>query len=329
MNSAAIILGQIALLVVLGFVLIKSTKLAASAIEALVNHSKQRKFGLVVFIVALSVSLPELVMAVVASINGAGELALANVIGSNIANISLVLGGAALISGSVWASDKMIKNEIVSVFLIGCLPLLLLMDKQLSRIEGLALVILYGVYMVKELGRSKKTEMSSPKAEEQIKNLLHKLTNHTLEKRIGLFGLGIMGMLASAQAIVMVATSLANYAVIPAFLVGLFILAVGTSLPELAFEVVAIKHRQSTMAFGNIIGSIVANGTIIIGLAAMIKPIVIETSMRAFLISNLGFVVIFGLFWWFTKTKHRLDRREGLSLVVAYLVFGLIQYFLR
>lgn len=328
-SSAGIIAGQIALLVGLGLVLIKATNLTASAVEALINHSRQRKFGLVVFLVALSTSLPELIVSTVASLNGQGELALANIIGANIANISLILGGAALIAGSLKASDTIIKKEMVSVFLIGCLPLLLLMDQQLSRLEGLALILLYIIYIQRELVKKQKQAVPPPKAEEQIKNLLHKLGNHTLEKRLLLVGVGLILMLLSAEGIVRTATALANFAQVPSFLIGLFVVSVGTSLPELLFEIVAIRHHQSTMAFGNIIGSMVANGTVILGLAALIRPIQLTASMPSYLISIMGFILIFGLFWLFTKSKHRLDRWEGLALVAAYGVFGLIQWVVR
>lgn len=328
-SSAGIIAGQIALLVGLGLVLIKATNLTASAVEALINHSRQRKFGLVVFFVALSTSLPELVVTLIASANGQGELALANIMGANIANISIILGGAALIAGSLRATDTVIKKEIATVFLIGCLPLLLLMDQQLSRLEGWALILLYAVYIHQEFGRKSKLATPPPKAEEQIKSLLHKLRNHSLEKRLLLFGVGLGGMLLAAELMVQVAISLSSYASISPFLIGLFILAVGSSLPELMFEIVAIRHHQSTMAFGNIVGSIVANGTVILGLSAVIRPITLGKSMPAYLVSNIAFILIFGMFWLFTKSKHRLDRWEGLVLVLLFGVFGVVQFLVR
>lgn len=324
-----VVLGQIALLVVLGFILIKAAKLTASAVEALINHSHQRKFGLVVFFVALSMSLPELVMAVMASVNGHGELALATIVGANIANISIVLGGAALIAGSLRASDTVIKKEIALVFLIGCLPLLLLMDQQLSRLEGVGLILLYVVYIYREFQQKAKVATPPPKAEEQIKQLLHKLRNHSMEKRLLLAGVGMVTMLVAAELLIKVAVSLSVYASVSPFLIGLLVLAVGSSLPELLFEIVAIRHRQSTMAFGNIIGSIVANGTVILGLAAVINPIVLNGNRQAYLISNLGFILVFGLFWLFTGSKHRLERWEGLALMLTYGVFAGIQYLLR
>ena len=101
---------------------------------------------------------------------------------------------------------------------------------------------------------------------------------------------------------------------------GLIILAIGTSLPELVFSLKSIKSGEPKMFFGNLLGSTIANSTLIVGLTAVISPITIS-SFGDYRNAIISFIIIFIAFWLFIRTKHRLDRVEGLILVLMYLVF--------
>jgi len=103
------------------------------------------------------------------------------------------------------------------------------------------------------------------------------------------------------------------------------IVSVGTTLPELVFGIKASKDKQSSMVFGNLSGSIAANATLIIGVVALISPIRIQ-AFASYLLATMVFLIIFGLFYFFIRTKHRLDRWEGLTLFLVYLIFVIIQF---
>jgi cation:H+ antiporter len=124
--------------------------------------------------------------------------------------------------------------------------------------------------------------------------------------------------------IVKTAQSFATSLGIPVLLVGLFVVALGTSLPELALEIRAIKEKEVALVFGNLLGSTVANSTLIIGLTALIAPIEV-VAVNSYLIATLAYIVLFWLFWWLTKTKRRLDRWEGVVMILGYLVFIAIE----
>jgi len=132
-------------------------------------------------------------------------------------------------------------------------------------------------------------------------------------------------LIFSANMLVRMATSLGTFLGLPVLLIGLFLVAIGTSLPELTFQLKAIRRQQPQMAFGDLLGSIVANGTLIIGVTALLSPIKIN-AFSEYLIATLAYVLIFGLFYFFIKTKQKLERWEGAVLIFVYLVFVLAEF---
>jgi cation:H+ antiporter len=136
---------------------------------------------------------------------------------------------------------------------------------------------------------------------------------------------GVGGLIFSADMIVRLAVQLGTMMGVPALLIGLFAVAVGTSLPELAFEVTAIRRREVQMAFGNILGSVVTNSTLILGVTAILAPIILDGNTDYYLVSTIAFVVVFFAFWGLVWTKHKLERWEGALLLVLYVVFVLME----
>jgi cation:H+ antiporter len=130
--------------------------------------------------------------------------------------------------------------------------------------------------------------------------------------------------LFSADAIVKLSLSLASHANIPIFVIGLIILAVGTSLPELAFSLRSVTDHEPSMFFGNLLGSTIANSTLIIGIASFISPIEV-IAINQYFKAVIAFVVVFIVFWLFIRSKHRLDRWEASMLVLLYIIFLVVE----
>ena len=140
-------------------------------------------------------------------------------------------------------------------------------------------------------------------------------------------------LIFSADMIVKLGTTIAGGLGVPVFLVALFLIAIGTSLPELSFEIEAIKKGQAVMALGDLFGSVVVNSTLILGIVALIQPIELDgglpgrqAGLPAYLMSAAVFGVMFLLFWWFIRSKKKLERWEGAVLAAAYLVFALLEW---
>jgi cation:H+ antiporter len=321
-------------LLALAYVLIKVANIVIGQLEYLDNHTHFQSFGLAAVLAAISTSMPELIVAITSAVDKNNSLTLGNIMGSNITNISLTLGLAAVIGGSIKSSDQLIKREVMYAFLIGALPNILLTDGNLSRLDGLILIAAYVLYVINQMfiprtKRNKETMAAVKKNNQSKINRLHHWAKKSVWRHAILFIASAGIMVLSGEMLVKTAVLLAHTVNVPLFLVGLVVVSLGTTLPELAFSIKAATKRQSNLAFGNIIGSIVVNGSLILGISAYINPIYLQSENRSYLLSVLGFVTIFALFWRFVWTKHRLDRHEGALLMLIYSVFVVVQYIAR
>ncbi len=313
------------LIFLFSFILIKATDILIVNFEALSVKTKIRKFALTGLILGLATSLPELFVGLSAAFEGKSILSLGNIIGANIANLSLVIGGAALIGGMVAVHGTFLRRDIFYAFLAAASPMLLISDKILTRIDGMILLFLYVFY---QLAIFSERPGKDEKKEDKQERLLRKLGRPPIRKaskEVAWIFFGIALLLFSADTLVKIAVKFAVAFNIPLLLIGLLVISVGTTLPELVFEIEAIHKRQSNMALGNLLGSIVANGTLIIGLVALISPIRIQ-NLNSYFLSTMTFLIIFGLFYLFIRTKRRLSRWEGLALLLVYLVFVIVEF---
>lgn len=304
------------------FLLILITRVTVDAFERLVVKLKIDGLTLAALMVALSTSLPELFVGVASALEGKPEISLGNVLGSNVANVSLVIGGASLISGSVAVVGEFVKREFMAAFLAGMSPLILMADGRLSRFDGVLLLLAYGFY-IRDVVIAGKHKSFAERGGGKKRGLLTKLEwirdNHVDRWALKL-ALGIAGLIVAADLLVRFASSLAVGLGVPVFLVGVLVVAAGTSLPELVLEIRAIRRKNVALVFGNLLGSTVANSTLIIGLTALITPIEVIQISRYWLAGG-GSIALFGLFWAFSMSKKRLDRWEALVLLGIYVMF--------
>ena len=312
------------LIILFSFLLIKATDILVVNLRAFSKVSGMGEFVTTALILALATSFPELFVGLTAAFEGQPNLSLGNVVGSNIANLSLVTGGAALIGGSLAVHGIFLRRDVFYAFLAGAAPMILLFDKYLGRVDALILLALYGFYNTWILAERRREMMEEEKGG-VTRRFLRYLNHQGTKKELAWIFLGIAFLLFSADMIVHLATKLALLAHIHIFMIGLFLVAVGTSLPELAFETKAVREHKPSMVFGNLLGSIVANSTLIIGVTSLISPIRIG-AFREYLLATMAFVVIFGLFYFFIRTKRKLERWEGVVLLGVYLIFVLLEF---
>lgn len=315
------------LILLFSFVLIKATDILVVNLKGLARTTGLGQFAVATFLLALATSLPELFVGLTSALEGEPNLSLGNVIGSNIADLSLIIGGAALIGGTVSVHGIFLRRDVFYAFLAGAAPMVLLFDKGLSRIDGMILLFLYGFYNI-WVFRERYQELVAGKDEQEgfIRRLIRRINHRGTKTELAWIFLGVALLLFSADMLVRIAERMALAFNIPILLIGLFLVAVGTSLPELAFELKAVRAKQSQMVFGDLLGSIVANGTLIIGLTCLIAPFKIQ-AFDEYLLATMAFVVVFGAFYFFIRTKHRLERWEGAALLGIYLLFILLEFF--
>ncbi len=316
------------LLIVFGYLLLRASDALVAELQVVSQVTKVSAFGLAAFVVAFATSLPELAVGVASALEGRPTLALGNILGSNISNISLVVGGAAIVGGSIRVLGDFLRHELFLVFLAGALPLLLLVDNNLSRVDGLILLFVYFWYAT-TLFRGKAGHLANynESGSPFWHRILMRLNQRRVKKHFLYLVFWLFVLMVSGDLLVRTSIVLAGVLGIPVILIGIIFLAIGTTLPEFAFEVKAVRSHKAAMVYGNLLGSVVANSTIILGITALIQPIVLDGGFHPYLLATVAFVVVFGLFFLFVSTKRRLERWEGALLFLIYFVFVFFELF--
>lgn len=275
------------------------------------------EFAISFILMAFATSLPELFVAVSSALKGAPELAIGTALGSNIADLTLVIGIAVIAAGKIRVKSLIKKKDIVYMSGIIFILILLMMDGSLSRPDAMILLLIYAYYIYRLFTQKKQFE--SDRVE---------VTKKEYYKSIGGFIASIVGLVISAELLVSSIEKVAEIINVPLMLVGLVVVAIGTSLPELSFELTAIKEKKQDMVLGDIMGSVVTNAALILGVVAMINPVdnldlgLINTSLIFLAIITLG--VLF-----FVKNDGKLTIREAIALIVLYLIFISMEYLVK
>ena len=306
----------IILLLGVGFVLLlKGADFFVDGSSALATNFNIPPIVIGLTIVAFGTSTPELVVSVLASVSGSPEIALGNVLGSNIANILLILGIAGIIyplktkKNTVWKEIPFSLLAAVVLIIVANDQILDGSDNLLSRSEGIVLLLFFVIFLVYILGIAKGDTTKEP----GIKELSGKKI--ILYLIIGLVALVIGGKLVVDNAI-----KIARTLAISEKVIGLTIVAVGTSLPELVTSAVAARKKMSDIAIGNIVGSNLFNIFFILGISMVIRPIPFSQTMNPDLMLLL--FASFALFLvMFTGRRRVLDRWEAIVMLIVYLAY--------
>jgi cation:H+ antiporter len=256
-------------------------------------------------VIGFGTSAPELAVSVLASLQGSGELALGNVIGSNIANVGLVLGLTSLLI-PLTISEQRFKSEAPILLGVSLLILYLAWDYRLLRWEGGFMVVLLVVYLWTAFG---KKEVSEIELEEGGYDWLP-------TPLLIIFGLILL--VAGAEVMVKGATGIAREMGVSEWFIGVSIVAVGTSLPEIVSALIAAKRGHGEMAIGNVFGSNIFNILLVLGVASSIQPLEIEEAIHPDLIFTTAFICLFLVL---IRLRHNLSRLDGVLLLLGYATY--------
>ncbi len=288
-------------------VLVKSADWVVKSAVRIADRFGVSEFAAGFVAIAVGTSLPELVVGVMASLQKQSELVLGNVIGSNISNVTLVLGTLSILRGRLRVTSSFVKRDVYFVLPIVLLPVLLGIDGLISRFDGVVLLIVFAYYVHLALRQSRRFRATQDMKLEEISHPWFWLP------------VGIAGVVLSAEFLVEAFQAISVSFGIPMFFMGLTVVALGTSLPELAVELRAVHSAHEYIALGDILGSVMTNTTLVIGVAALINPL--ETPAYRFLGSVMFMVTGVFLCTLFLESKLDLDRREGIALLLVYLTF--------
>jgi cation:H+ antiporter len=271
-----------------------------------------RRLGLSAMVIGLTVlatgtSAPEVAVSVQASLADRGEVALGNVIGSNIFNVLMVLGLSAAV-GALTVQRKLVRLDLPVMLAVAFLPLLLGLDGRLSRPEGVFLLVLLATY----LGVLFWTTRGDAEGEDPGPLLSWPMALLWL-------GVGLAGLVYGADFLVLGASEIARGFGMSELVIGLTLVAAGTSLPELATSVVAARQGQRDMAVGNVVGSNIFNVLAVLGAAAAVRDVPVARGALTFDLPVMIAVclVCLPIFW----TGGRIARTEGVVLTGYYLAY--------
>lgn len=306
-----------ATLVVLGlFMLIKAADLL---VEGAINIATRLRVSSMIIgltIVSFGTSLPELVVNITASIDNTPDIAIGNILGSNVANILLILGCTAIVSNIRLTKSTLFSElpfSLIAALLLGFLANANLFNPakglSLSRYDGGILIVFFLLFML---------YVVSVCREKPPKVIEH--TKFTQKRAIIYLILGIIGLFIGGKMTIIGAVELAKLAGLSATFIGLTVIAIGTSLPELITSVAAARKDNAEMAVGNVVGSNIFNILWILGLSSIIKPLPFT------IVNNFDILVIIGssiLIFIFTVIgqKYILTRWAGVAFVLLYLAY--------
>tara|TARA_E500000331_G_scaffold226424_1_gene216795 strand:- start:6667 stop:7620 length:954 start_codon:yes stop_codon:yes gene_type:complete len=312
-----LILQSIALVLSLGVLMWGADRFVTGA-AALAVHRGVSKLVIGLTVVALGTSAPEMSVALIASFEGNPLLAVGNAIGSNIANIGLVLGVTALVTPLPFSSGVR-TEELRWVLAVTILALVLMFDLHLSMLDGLLLIALLGLILWRLY---RKQQVVAAELQDGLLFQTEDLPNLDTRQSMIAFGTGLLAILISADMLVWAATGIASWWGVSELVIGLTIVAVGTSLPELAASVVAAFKGHADIAIGNVVGSNILNILTVLTIPALISAPVIEAVVFwrdcGMMLALTLVLTVFAY-----TMKKAITRVEGAVLLSAWIGYSL------
>lgn len=306
------------ILLIIGFVLL--IKGADFFVDGSSNIAKLLRIPSILIgltIVAFGTSSPEATVSIIAAMEGSSDVSLGNIVGSNIFNLTLVVGIAAFIF-PLKVENETIRKEIpftllasaVLLILMGDVELQGISDNLLTRSDGLIFLLFLSIFMyyVIEVALKSRGKSSDEKIPADIK----------WGKNILITLLGLAGIIIGGQMVVTNGTEIAYSLGMSETLVGLTIIAIGTSLPELVTSIAAALKKESEIALGNIVGSNIFNILFVLGASSLITPLAVNGKV---FIDVIIMILLTVLLLVFSRTNFKIGKREGMTLAIVYIVY--------
>jgi cation:H+ antiporter len=300
--------------------LVLSGKWLVNSLTRIAKFLGWKEFVVAFFTIAFGSSLPNLFVGILAALNKIPQLSLGDVIGANIFDLTIAVALAAFISkGGLSAPSRTVQGSSTFTVLAALLPLILILDGKLSRIDGFLLILTFIFYIFWLFQKEERFKKVYDEVGE-IKSLKYFL------KDLGLSILSIIFLILGAKGIVESSSFFAETLNLPLIFIGIFIVGIGDALPETFFSIGAARKGQDWMILGNLMGSVMITATLVLGTVALVCPIQffdfsILATGRFFLILSAIFFLIF------LRTGKKITQREAIILFSIYIFFLISQIF--
>lgn len=298
-------------LIIIGIaLLVKGSELLVDSAAGIATKAGVPIIVIGLSIVAFGTSFPELVVGVDSSISGLGDIALGNVIGSNIINICIVIGGAALIR-RIKVNPEITHKDIPLTVAMVLLLLLLSLDGVLGLLDGVILLSSSLLFFYHIYRRAKSEGLQNISEEAQI-------TGGNWKKDLAMIVIGIIAAYIGGKIMVDSTVAIASSLGISSYLIAITLIAFGTNLPEIMISIIASSKDKGDLILGNGLGSVSVNTLLVIGICAVIRPIIVTNKLDIF-ISLIFCVLLIPLLY----RDSTLSKREGTILVLLYIIYVL------
>ena len=277
----------------------------------------------VFFLIGFAAALPEILVAIFAAFFGAPALSYGNIIGANIADLTLVLGLAAYFSGGLKIDNHFSKKTFWTTVVLSFLPIIVALDGVIGRADGILLLVVFCLYawiVILDIKFILKAISAIPFSVFHVKDAIKSFRESTL---------GHILLAISAGLLVVASVNISGFYSVNMIYFGIVFLGLATTLPELFLNTEAGVLRSSSLVMGAVLGSIAINSTAVLGLLAVISPIKISLDPLGLVISGAFLFIAFTLFRTLAYTGKRVSQAEGIILVLLYVLFFISQlYFL-
>lgn len=319
-----LILRSIVVIFLLCLVLYKASEILIAAIKEIADDGLIGKFFLAGVFTGVATSVPEIFVGTISALENKPKLSFGNAIGSNIVDLGLVFSLAVLFAPAILKIRKDNFTLKTGFFILtsSLFPFLLALDGKLSRVDGfflLALFFVYSVYIFNKRGEGRGSGIFS-----FLRRLETSLEKRDTQKALFLLIVSLLALMVGSHYLIKNSLFLAEILSVSPFLIAVFIIAPGTSLPELFVALASLQKKEVEVLYGDIFGSLITNANLVVGLASIIAPFKIEVFPEYFL-SLLALLVVFILFVLFSLTKHKFERWEASFLILVYFLFFLLE----
>lgn len=276
------------------------------------RHYNMPTFLIGMVIIGFGTSAPEMIVSAVSALQGNPQIALGNAYGSNITNIALILGITALMK-PILVDKNALTREMPILLAVTALAIVQLYDLSVSRFDAILMLFVFAVVMARNIYNGKRSRVAFLENQEPIEKKI------TLGKSIFFLILGLVFLIISSRLLVWGAVSIAHYFGVSDLLIGLTIVAIGTSLPELASSIAAVRKGENDIALGNILGSNLFNTLAVVGIAGLISPMKADPEILYRDLPIMAFLTLILIPMAFRRQKeNRINRISGFILVLCY-----------
>lgn len=303
---------DIFLLCVSLFLVIKGAIISTKYAVKLASSLGFSKYLVGFIVVAVISILPETFISINSSLEGMPAFGLGTLFGSNVADLTLVFAIIIALSGkNIKVESKILKNNVIYPFLL-LIPLLLGLDGYYSRPEG-AILVAAGTFFYYFVSKNSTPKQNKTKPKHRLKYFLILLFSLTL-------------LLTGAHFTVLSATNLATLIGISPILIGMLIVGLGTTIPELLFSLQSIKQHNDSLAIGDLLGTVLADATVVVGILALITPFAFP--QKIVYVTGAFMLAAAFILSYFMRTGKKISKRESFILFLFWLIFILTEYFL-